>query len=122
MDEYYIMDGLTSRLLRCLENFAEIIYSPFFRSSIVILFFTFPQKFRQKLSKYPLKNYIPSYKNGDEFSFIQKLFVDCLKKSQYINYFQLDETNRQDNMSIFMSCSREMIITNNFRALGLGNF
>jgi guanine nucleotide-binding protein G(i) subunit alpha len=72
-------DHKTNRMEDSLTTFEEIINNSFFKNSTIVLLLNKYDIFKEKIDKFPLQEYFPEYKGGNEesaYEFIKQMYLD----------------------------------------------
>ncbi len=117
-------DNRTPRMVESLRLFRQIVNSPWFGDSDLILFLNKRDLLEQKIAHHPLTVAFPQYSGPSEFApaaaYIQKQFVSQADDSKKKVYAHITCATDSSNIQLVFSAVRQMLMSRNMDESGLG--
>ena len=121
-NQQLLEDSKQNRMLETLLLFEQVINTEWFKKCSIILFLNFTDLFREKLKKYPLNTYFPSYDGGADFDKATRFIFDRFQELNRNNlpiFPHLTCATDTSNIRFVFNAVRETVVQNSLKNNGL---
>ncbi|KAL5350045.1 hypothetical protein V496_05657 [Pseudogymnoascus sp. VKM F-4515 (FW-2607)] len=122
-DQLLFEDETVNRMQEALTLFDSICNSRWFTKTSIILFLNKIDRFKEKLTVSPMKNYFPDYEGGDDYSaacdYILNRFVSLNQHEAKQIYTHFTCATDTTQIRFVMAAVNDIIIQENLRLCGL---